>query len=431
MRTLLFIAYYLPPMGSSGVQRPLKMLKYLPEFGWNPVVLAPETGLYHTLDPSLAEEMDSLGLTIHRVPGGTPFHRNGGKAQQARPIPEWLAKRLRWLSAFRYLPDNKVGWVQPAFEAAAPLIEKYKPELIFATSPPPSNLILAKKISEAYRLPVVYDFRDDWVGNHQQIYPTAWHQWKMQELERETLKAANGIVTVNGAISRAIQSRNPDTNALFRIIPNGFDHADLHVDESVSIPTNHVSFLYSGRFYGENQPDPMLKGLAAVLKSHPEWEGKLRLNFQGGLDTRHRALFKKWGIDTITRDMGYVAHGTAVANLKKADVLWLVATYKQGGAQVSTGKIFEYMAAGKPIFAIAEKEGEISGLLRDYGPSYVATFGDDEDISATLEWLITHRIENKLPPVNWDYVNRFSRKAQTQELAQFFDEVSATDTKIR
>jgi hypothetical protein len=138
MRTLLFIAYYLPPMGSSGVQRPLNLLRHLPKHGWNPIVLAPETGYYHTLDFSLGEELDELGLTIYRVKSDTPFHSIGGSAKKAPAIPEGISKVLRWASALRYIPDNKIGWIGSAFEQAKHIVDEHQPELIFSTSPPPS-----------------------------------------------------------------------------------------------------------------------------------------------------------------------------------------------------------------------------------------------------------------------------------------------------
>lgn len=426
MRTLLFIAYYLPPMGSSGVQRPLNLLRHLPAHGWNPVVLAPETGLYHTIDQTLGDELDGLGLTIYRVKANTPFHRGGGGAKQAPRIPEGISKLLRWASSFRYLPDNKRGWIEPALAMSTEIIGRHKPELIFATSPPPSNLMLAGKIRKQTGLPTVFDFRDDWVGNHQQIYPTPWHRKRMAELERDTVAQSDAMVAVNPVIRDALRLRHPDYDRPIESISSGFDASRFAHPGTPSYrrDPDKLTLLYSGRFYGENQPDAFILAAASLIRRRPELRSSLRLAFQGGLENRHRAQLQSAGLGDLVLDLGYVDHATAVGNLLEADMLWLVAAHRNRGEQVSTGKVFEYMASGKPIFALAPKGGALHELITGYGPFAISEPDQIGSIETDLESLIFARLQGTLPSVNQAHVSSFTFERMASDMASLFNHVA-------
>lgn len=426
MRTLLFIAYYLPPMGSSGVQRPLNLLKHLPSYGWNPVVLAPETGLYHTIDHSLEAELDDLGLSIYRVKSNTPFHRGGGEAKQSPRIPEGVSKVLRWASAFRYIPDNKRGWIEPALSVASQVIDRHKPELIFATSPPPSNLMLAAKIRQQTGLPTIFDFRDDWVGNHQQIYPTPWHRKRMRHLELETIGQSDALVAVNPFIRDALRERHPNYAFPVESIPSGYD-AKRFANPGVATikrDPDKLTLLYSGRFYGENQPDTFIQAVDGLLRRKPELRAIIRLAFQGGLERRHHDRLRSAGLESQVLDLGYVDHPTAIANLLEADILWLVAAHRTRGEQVSTGKVFEYMASGKPILALAPNGGALHDLLIGYGPVGICNPIDVGSVESALESLIFARLQGTLPQVSKTHVEQFTFERMAANMANLFNSIA-------
>jgi len=428
MRTLLFIAYYLPPMGSSGVQRPLNLLRHLPKHGWNPIVLAPETGYYHTLDFSLGEELDELGLTIYRVKSDTPFHSIGGSAKKAPAIPEGISKVLRWASALRYIPDNKIGWIGSAFEQAKHIVDKHQPELIFSTSPPPSNLMLASMIRRWSGIPAVFDLRDDWVGNHQQIYPTPWHRKKMVQLEKETIAQSDGIITVNRVIRDALANRHPEYSNPIVSVPSGFDSRrfDHPVEPTFRRDALTTTLLYSGRFYGENQPDQFLQAFANLMQKHGNLKNRLRLAFQGGLEHRHVKMIVSLGLSDMVIDCGYVDHATSVANLMEADLLWLIAAHKNRGEQVSTGKVYEYMASGKPILALAPADGALNDVLSNYGPFEIADPSDPRNTEEALERLILAHLKGTFPPVDTEHVAQFTFHRMAANMAEFLNNVVHT-----
>jgi len=426
MRTLLFIAYYMPPMGSSGVQRPLKLLRYLPQYGWNPIVLTPETGLYHTLDYSLLDELDQLKLQVHRVPSQTPFHRKGGSARLAPQIPDRLAQVLRWASAFRYIPDNKVGWIEPALTVADHILANQKPDVVFATSPPPSNLILASKIADKYGIPAVFDMRDDWVGNHQQIYPTSYHKRRMQKLEAQTLEKASAIVSVNEHITGELARRYPMHTQKLSTIFSGFDSADFQANAEPILkkPENKITLLYSGRFYGENQPDTFIYAMGQLIKKYPKWQHRFHLVFQGGLESRHHELIRSQNLESSYVDLGYLDHIVAIANLKVCDALWLTAAHKKRGEQVSTGKVFEYMAAQKPILALAPRGGAMMDILNGYGCVYQSDPYDIEGTTQLIHDLLSDIDRRTLPEIDEAFIQHYSSEKMAESFADVFSRVA-------
>jgi glycosyltransferase involved in cell wall biosynthesis len=426
MKNLLFIAYYFPPMGSSGVQRPFKLIKYLPERGWHPIVLVPEPGMYHQFDASLQEEAEDMALTIYRVKGKTPFHVLGGGQKHVPTLPNPLAKVLRYLSAWSYLPDNKRGWIKPAMELVPEIISQHKPELIVATSPPASNLILAAEISRQYQIPCVFDMRDDWVDDHQKIYPTRWHRKKMQSLETQTLEQASAVISVNEVISQALQQRNDHLKIPFVALPSGFDPVDFEKSKasaSLKPTADTITLLYSGRLYGENQPDAFLEALVLLVKEQPELKKTLRLAFQGGLEPQHLGLISSLGLSDMIIDLGYVDHATAIANLKVADALWLMAAHTYRGNQVSTGKIIEYMAAEKPIFALAVENGALHELLKPYGAYLMADPFSVAKIKAQLTIFLDYLFRSIPQKVNTEYVQTLNVRSMAERCSAIFKDV--------
>jgi len=425
-KNLLLIAYYFPPMGSSGVQRPFKLIKYLREYGWNPIVLAPEPGMYHQFDASLNEELKELEIPVYRVKGQTPFHLLGGAQKRVPSLPNFITKLLRYLSAWRYLPDNKIGWIKPALDCVPEIISKYTPELIVATSPPASNVMLAAEISRRYQIPCVFDMRDDWVDDHQKIYPTLWHRRRMQTLETRTLAQASAVISVNEVISQAIHHRNAHLQIPFVSIPSGFDPEDF---EDRTHPPNlrpqpdTFTLLYSGRLYGENQPDNFLKAFEMLLREYPGLKKKVRLAFQGGLELQQRALIEKLGLYDLTTDLGYVEHSTAIANLKVADALWLMAAHTYRGNQVSTGKLVEYMATGKPIFALAVNDGALHALLKPYGPFILADPFSVTRIKDQLFVFLNYLFRSFPEKANMEYVHTLSAPSMAQRCSAVFNTV--------
>jgi len=422
MKNVLFIVYYFPPMGGSGVQRPLKFIKYLRDFDWNPIVIAPEPGAYHTFDNSLQLELDTLGVERHRVAAQTPFHIMGKSAHKVNFIPEWVARQLRKVSTLFYLPDNKTGWITPAIEMASKVIENRNIDVIFSTAPPYSNHIIAQELKSKYQLPVIADFRDDWLDSHLIQYPTCWHYNKMAGIEEKCLNKMDALTVINKKLKESFQKRISQQTPVY-VLPQGYDPEDFSYDvgsEKNSIHSDKLVFLYSGIFYGENQPDTFLKAMSNVIHKDKELKGKIEIWFQGGLTIRHINLIKKLGLQEITKNLGYVEHHEAVSNLSKADVLWFIIGQKKNYDYVTTGKFFEYIASHKPIFGLV-RDGLITEYLRSYNAHFIAHPENVGAIAEQIQIIYRKWVNKTFSKVNTAFVKQFNRKEITSELCNVLE----------
>ncbi|MAL16099.1 MAG: hypothetical protein CL670_12040 [Balneola sp.] len=407
-------------MGGSGVQRPLKFVKYLRDFGWNPIVLCPEPGAYHTFDESLEKELDQLDVKVHRVSGNTPFHKAGQNPKKVK-IPDSVAKVLRWFSTFFFLPDNKKKWIEPGLEKALALIEENDIDAVFSSAPPYSNLMLAKQIKEKTGIPTVMDLRDDWVESHLINYPTVWHKKKMEQLEIDTLAKADKLLTVNDRIAESLKSR---VLKEVEVIGHGYDPEDFNEVESKPASSgSKLKLLYSGSFYPDSRPDSFLKAVHEVIQSNPELENQIELQFQGGLNSEHWELINKLGLTPLVFDFGYVPHELAVKNLIAADILWLNVGQKKNPEIISLGKTSEYFATKKPVLGLVP-EGVAKELLLMYGKSFIADPYDISEIKEQLLEIIDRYKNGRWPEHSEEVVNHFDRKKLTGKLAKIFDEIS-------
>ena len=420
MKNVLVVVYYFPPMGGSGVQRPLKFVKYLRSFGWNPIVLCPEPGAYHTFDDSLQKELLSLDIEVHRVMANTPFHRTGQSPKKVK-VPGTLAKILRWFSTFFFIPDNKKSWIEPGFEKGVKLIEEHAIDAIFASAPPYSNLMLARQLKDHTGLPVLMDLRDDWVESHLIKYPTAWHKKRMEQLEIDTLTRANALLTVNEEIAKSLNKR---VLKEVEVIGHGFDPEDFEVGrEPASGSQDKLSFLYSGSFYDDSRPDSFLKAMAELITEKPELKSKIDLQFQGGLNAEHWKLINELDLAPMVTDFGYADHDFAVNNLLAADVLWLIVGQQKNPEIISLGKTSEYFATKKPILGLVP-EGSAKNMLNEYGKSFIAAPYDIYEIKKQLLEIVNCYQNGSWPRHSEEVVNAYNRKSLTAKLAAMLDEIS-------
>lgn len=417
MKNVLFIVYYFPPMGGSGVQRPLKFVKYLRDFGWNPIVLCPEPGAYHIFDDSLHEELLRMNVEVHRIKGKTPFHTIGNK--KTIKLPNGIEEILRKVSTFFWIPDNKKGWIEPAYKEALKLIEKKDVEAVFSTAAPFSNLLIAAKLKTSLDIPVIMDLRDEWLESHLTKYPTKWHRNRIKEIEQEVLPKADIITVVNEPYKASFGRRFPEKD--IRVLRQGFDPEDFPNKKKRNKASSKLTFLYSGIFYGKRKPDLFLEAIHELIKENPSLRNEIELQFQGGLDEESISLIEKLNVSDIVENLGYVEHKTAVKNLSKADILWLLIGHTKDSEKVTLGKMFEYFGSGKPILALAP-EGGTRELLKQYNASYYADPYSKSEIKSVLGGIISDYKNQAQPKVNETFIEQYNRKKLAGELATYLDE---------
>lgn len=428
MKNVLFIVYYFPPMGGSGVQRPLKFAKYLREFGWNPIVLCPEPGVYHTFDKSLEQDLESLNLEIHRVQDGDIFQKSASSKKSIElDFSDKTAKKLRRISRLFFYPDNKRGWISPAYEKGLEIVANKKIDLIFSTAPPFSNHLLGQQLKETTGIPLVVDYRDSWTRNHFQEDMWSWQKQILRNQERRVVATADKIICLDEFIKNDFVEDYPELENRLEVIPHGFDSEDFNESDLHSkfqYKKGALNFLYSGLFYEQNQPDSFLESMYQLFSTKPALKEKVHLHFQGTVDKRIKSLIENLGLSENVTDYGYLPHRIAAKNLLDADVLWMISNFHPELKQIKSGKLFEYFGSRKPIMALVH-ESEASKLLEAYEAGFWANPLSVIEIKNRLELLIELWEANILPKPNNEFVAQFERKSLTQKLVKIFNVISS------
>jgi len=321
------------------------------------------------------------------------------------------------------LPDNKKGWIEPAVERGLKLADREQVDLIYSTAPPYSNHLAGLRLKEQLNVPLVLDFRDDWLESHLVNYLLPIQKRRMAEYERRCLQAADAVTAINSYMLESLSSRD-DSGTLYREIAQGFDTDDFDGREEPSLEYEPGKFnlLYSGIFYNENQPDAFLEAVRYLADTNEEFARQVVLHFQGRLELRHRKLIDTLKLQDRVRYYGYLPHVRATVNLRKADALWMTARFYKNPEQVTTGKLYEYIGSGRPILGLVT-DGAARDLLESYGPGFTTEPDRPQEIIDSLKKMWEWWNKGTLPPVQQCLVNRYTRRRLTERLSDLFDKI--------
>lgn len=408
------ITYYYPPQGGAGVQRALKFIRYLPEFGWSPVVLAskPEPGAI--LDPTL----------IQQIPGDTVNVRVKGFS-----LPRWFPWRVRsWITRWILVVDEQLGWYIPGLRAASSLIRQHNPQAIFSTSSPFTSHLIALELKKSTSLPWVADFRDPWVDNPNAAYPTRWHARRITSLERKVCMSADRILVTTPRARLSLLQRLddlPQDKVIY--LPNGYDPQDFSslqpADSRISDnPSDIFKIVHSGSFYSHGRtPDFFLQALNNLLSSSVIPRNKIRLHLAGNLGKPALLAVERSGVKDLVVEHGYLSHSESLKLLMNADLLLLINHPGKAGELVVPAKLYEYLGAGKP-FLLLTGQGAVSDLSRQIG---FGTVVDPEDIGAIsralLEYYQLWESRTCAGKVREADLTPFQRRPQARQLAKLLD----------
>lgn len=435
-RRLLVVAYYFPPSGGPGVQRVLKHVKYLPEFGWEPVVLTVRDGEFPARDPTLVEEIPPW-VHVERTPILEPYSLYRLLTRHRTPIDihvltttpreQTLAERLaHWVRATVFIPDARVGWLLTAVPAGKRLIRRFGIQALYSSSPPYTCSLIARQLKRWSRLPWVAGFRDPWTG-----FLTTPRRWWLparidRTLERSVFEEADAVECAWEGIAEDALRKYPHLpREKFVYIPNGFDPADYPPPPQER--TERFTITYAGSLYGRRNPVVLLRALellAARGELSPE-HVRLRIVGRCGeevVQTLHASPF--WA---STELLPYVPHRESLRFVVGSDLLLLVVDEAEDNHAIVPGKVFEYLGAGKPIVAIAPHGSAIERLLEETAAGVVV---DRTEVERCAEVLRTHYRRwsgAPAPPFtpNWDAIVRYERRTAAYKLAQLLDTVSS------
>ena len=372
-KRILVATYYWPPAGGPGVQRWLKTAQALKQLGHDVEVLTvdPAYATYPLRDESLTAEAE--GITVHSTRArdwfGTyqkltrrkevPF--SGFANQAGKPGP--IQRVSRWVRGNLFIPDPRRGWNRYAV-AEALKQHALKPYDLVVTSGPPHSTHLIGLELQRRGMRWWADFRDPWtdIYYYRMFYPSAWARRRDAELERSVLERAERVLTVSDDLKRLLASKLNGDSGKFVVVPNGYDPADFAANAPV--PNNPVRTLV---YTGTLTLDYPLEALYTALRTYCRQHGSLKLVFAG-----RPAQEAKDALESLSRELplsvefkGYLPHTESVALLQGADALLLLIPELPNNRGILTGKLFEYLGSGRPIWGFGPVEGDANAILRE------------------------------------------------------------------
>jgi len=431
-KKVLIIAYYFPPMGMGGVQRVAKFVKYLPQFGWQPVVLTVRDVEYFSHDPSLIEDIPEE-VKVFRTGSFDPLRilfltKNVLKLKQkenkkrALHYPERKSNFLSWF----LFPDSKIGWLPWALAKGFLLCRKEKIDLIFSTSPPVTAHLLGYLLKLFTGKRWVSDYRDLWSGGYQDdSLPSPFHSLLKRKVQRTLLQKTDGVVCVNELLCQKLHEKTVKS-AKTVTIPSGYDSEDFQFKGETQ--DDLFKIVYMGTFSPDHNPEPFFTALSDLLRENLIPKNKLKffhVGLSAGLDLD--GLLTKYGLETIVERKGYLPHKEAVRFIGDAHLFLLAITPRKKGEVIITGKIFEYLAARRPILAMVPPRGAAAEMVNRLKAGKVVSPDNVSEIKETLFYFYQRFEEKEISTeIKTEDLKVFERKHLTSRLAKLFEAVLRT-----
>ncbi len=403
-RNLLLAAYHFPPHGGSGVQRALKLARYLPHAGWQAHVLTAGHCHYPVLDPTLCDDLDDASR-VHRVLGwesGAIARRVAGRltaapvdGSGASSFEDHLYWRLdRWMSRLP-LAENELLWLPSAVRRARRIIRDHAVEAAVTTSPPCSTHLLGWWLHRRIGIPWIAELRDPILDNFA-YRPSSqladrFYQW----LERAVVRGADRVVVTCPELADRLRERYPDVPpGRFVTITNGFDPADA---PAIVQPTHNRCFTLThvGAFYRDQTVGPILEAVRRLRAARPDLRDRLRFRLVGTLAATQRSLIQPDDGMFLSQD-GYVDHCRAISEMAKADALILTTPATDGGRLCIPAKTFEYLAFGRHILAFLHEQTQIARIVRQAGNCTLVHGPDASDWANAIESCFDAWKDNRL-----------------------------------
>lgn len=427
MKKVLIITYYWPPAGGPGVQRWLKFVKYLPDFDIEPIVYIPENASYPIIDEELCNEVNPEAEVLTQ-PIKEPykiarlFSKKSTQNISSGIIPDEKKQSLSeqlllFIRGNFFIPDARIGWVKPSVEYLSEYIKINPVDIIITTGPPHSLHLIGKQLKEQFNIPWIADFRDPWttIGYHKKLKLTNSAAQKHKTLEKEVLNKADRILVTSPSTKKDFKQI---TQQPIDVITNGYDIEHIEkkpLDKKFTIA--HIGSLLSDR-----NPRVLWKALAELIKNNPDFKQDFELKLAGKVSTQILNTLEEFKLSPYVNNMGYISHQQAITEQRTSQVLLLLEIDSEETRAIIPGKLFEYMAAERPILAIGPEKSDAEALIKQTNTGQYFCYDEKDRIAECIEKMYQQYSENKLKSYGIG-LQYFSRKKLTQKLAEIIHQM--------
>lgn len=426
-KKILIITYYWPPAGGPGVQRWLKFAKYLPEFGWKPIIFTPENPSYPLIDESLMKDVPE-DLEIIKTKIWEPYQlaeklNKSNKKFKAGQFDvgnnqSWKSKLSIWVRGNFFIPDARVFWVNPSVKFLEEYLKINKIDVVVTSGPPHSLHLIGINLKKKFpELKWIADFRDPWteISYYKHLKLTNKSDKKHRKLEGEVFK--NADITLATSYTDAENFRKNGANSV--CITNGFDESDSSNSQTLKPSNSPTKFTlsYIGVLEQLRNPENLWKALDDLVKTNNDFAENFKLKFVGRIDDKILNSIENSSLKNYIDNLGYLSHDKAIDEMINSSMLLITNFPNESSKGIIPGKIFEYLATGKQIISFGPNKADVAKILDDTNAGKHFGYQDSETIKQfILEKFELWKSGNLLE--NTGNIEQFSRRNLTKTLAK-------------
>ncbi|WP_460219033.1 glycosyltransferase family 4 protein [Psychroserpens sp. MEBiC05023] len=421
-KQILIITYYWPPAGGPGVQRWLKFVKYLPEFGIDPIIYCPENPSYPIIDEGLLNEVsDAVKVIKHPIKEPYRFasllSKKSYKTISSGVIPKQkkqslIEKLMLYVRGNFFIPDARKNWVKPSTLFLSDYIKSNYTDTVITTGPPHSLHLIGLALKKQFDIKWLADFRDPWttIGYHKQLKLTTSSKAKHSQLESEVLNTADEIIVTSENTKLEFQTK---TSQPISVITNGYDRHD------VQRPSKDKKFTLShiGSLLSERNPEQLWLALKELIDENVDFRSEFQLNLIGVVSEDVMQSLIGFGLEAYVNTFGYVSHEEAIKAQMSSRILLLIEIDSEDTKVIIPGKLFEYMASASPIIAVGPKDSDVETILKSTNTGQYFYYNDKTRIkSQILSYFEAYKSDTLT--ANAIGLEQYSRRSLTQRLSE-------------
>lgn len=421
---VLLITYYWPPAGGSGVQRWLKFVKYLPEFGIQPVV-------YTVKDPKYAIEDSSLVNEVPRdleVLRGAIWEPNDILSRFSKskkdnssgflnPNPSFVERQVQYIRANYFIPDARKFWIKPSVKQLSAYLETTQVDAIITTGPPHSLHLIGLALKNRFGIKWLADFRDPWtnIDYFHSLPLTNSSRQKHYELETRVLRKADAVLVVGKSMKAEFSDRAKEV----QVLSNGYD--DYQLEDEIELDKK-FSISHIGLMNADRNPVVLWRALKELTEESDAFGIDLQVNLIGKCDEEVYKSVAQYDLMDKVDFIGYVGHNEVLAYQRASQLLLLSVNKVPSAKSIVTGKIFEYLQSKRPIIGIGPVDGDLAEILEESNAGQMVDFEDVQGLKDVITTYYKVYKTGKLIAESQN-VDQYHRKNLTAVLAKLLNKL--------
>lgn len=414
-KKILLLAYYFFSPQVGWCIRIRKFAKYLPEFGFEQYILTVEMEGAPLSEPSMHHIYYTKSLDQKITSKSQKQQRNGNPS---RSPWKWLYK----LKNLFLIPDRQILWTPNALIKGREIIHKNNIQLIFATCPPYSTALIAATLAKICKVPLILDFRDDWLGTAVYFSKPVWRRRFERLLMLSAMKRAHYIIVVTERSRKLFESLGQRISKKLIVIPNGYDEEDFEeLQPKSNSNQGPMRLVHLGNLPGTRNIIPLWEAFAELRNESPELRGEIKIIQYGTVAKPYIEKAQQLNLKEQMEFNPTISHKESLQVMVEADCLLCVPD--QNTPTAIPGKLYEYLRAGPPIFFIGEY-GAARDLFVKFRKQWIASPDDVEEIKDTLKMLYASYKKGELNNfANLSDIQSYGRRKLTRDLSVFLNEV--------